>query len=56
MKTVPYMYFNGNAADALKFYEKVFQTRQPEVMLFKEMPGQIRTTRMLKRSCTHKLK
>jgi len=39
MKTVPYMYFNGNAVDALKFYEKVFQTKQPEVMLFNEMPG-----------------
>jgi len=39
MKTVPYLYFNGNAVDALKFYEKVFQTKQPEVMLFKEMPG-----------------
>ena len=39
MKTVPYMYFNGNAAQALKFYERVFQTKKPEVMLFKEMPG-----------------
>jgi len=39
MKTVPYMYFNGNAAEAIKFYERVFQTKKPEVMLFKEMPG-----------------
>lgn len=39
MKTIPYMYFNGNAADALKFYEKVFHTAPPQVMLFKDMPG-----------------
>lgn len=39
MKTVPYFYFNGNAAEALDFYSKVFNTKPSQVMLYKEMPG-----------------
>ena len=39
MKTVPYMYFNGNASEAIKFYEKVFNTPAAHIMLFNEMPN-----------------
>jgi len=39
MKTIPYFYFNGNAAEALEFYTKIFKAESPHVMLFKDMPG-----------------
>jgi PhnB protein len=38
MKTVPYFYFNGNAAEAIAFYTKVFSAKPAQVMLYKEMP------------------
>lgn len=38
MKTVPYFYFNGNAAEAIAFYTKVFNAQPAEVMFYKDMP------------------
>lgn len=39
MKTVPYFYFNGNAAEAIAFYTKVFNAKPAEVMFYKDMPN-----------------
>ena len=35
MKLLPYLYFNGNCAQAIAFYEKVFGTKA-EVMTYKD--------------------
>lgn len=38
MKFSPYLNFNGNAKEAMYFYRDVFETGEPEIMYFKEMP------------------
>lgn len=34
----PYVYFNGNAEDAIEFYEKVFNCKDKKVMHYKDAP------------------
>ncbi|HWQ88564.1 MAG TPA: VOC family protein [Desulfitobacteriaceae bacterium] len=38
MKAIPYLYFNGNAEEAMKFYVRAFKSNPPEVMRYKEQP------------------
>ncbi len=39
MSIITYLNFNGNAKDALAFYENVFQSKPAKVMTYQEMPG-----------------
>lgn len=34
-----YMYFDGNAAEAIEFYSKVFETEVNEIMTYGDMPS-----------------
>jgi PhnB protein len=38
MKVTPYLFFNGNCEDALKFYEKVLGAKVNFMMRYKDMP------------------
>lgn len=38
MSFSPYLNFNGNTKEAIYFYKEAFQTKEPEIMLFSEMP------------------
>ncbi|OPJ60196.1 VOC family protein [Clostridium oryzae] len=33
-----YLYFKGNCREAIEFYSKVFETEEPQIMLFGNMP------------------
>ncbi len=39
MKIEVYMNYNRNASLALKRYKEVFQTEEPKIMYYKDMPG-----------------
>lgn len=39
MPIIPYLNFNGNAKEALQFYQTVFQCEPAKIMTYKEMPG-----------------
>lgn len=39
MEVVPYLYFNGNAEEAITLYQKAFKVEAPSVMRFKDQPG-----------------
>lgn len=39
MQAVPYLYFNGNAEEAIFFYQKAFKAQEPSIMRYKEQPG-----------------
>lgn len=34
----PYLYFNGSCREALEFYTEVFETEEPEIMTFGDVP------------------
>lgn len=34
----PYLYFNGSCREALKFYTTVFETEEPKIMTFGDVP------------------
>lgn len=38
MQVVPYLFFNGNADEAIKFYIKALETEPPQVMRYREQP------------------
>lgn len=38
MQVVPYLYFNGNADEALKFYVQALEAAPPQVMRYKDQP------------------
>ncbi|RJX25330.1 MAG: VOC family protein [Acholeplasma sp.] len=38
MSIIPYVNFNGNAKDALHFYQEVFQSEPAKIMTYHEMP------------------
>ncbi len=39
MQTVPYLYFNGNAEEAINLYKKALKAKEPEIMRFKDQPS-----------------
>ncbi len=39
MQVVPYLYFNGNAEEAIFFYQKALKAQDPSIMRYKEQPG-----------------
>lgn len=36
---IPYLVFNGNCREAVNYYTEVFQTEEPQIMAFGDMPG-----------------
>jgi len=34
----PYLYFNGSCREALEFYRDVFETEEPEILTFADVP------------------
>lgn len=39
MQAVPYLYFNGNAEEAIALYQKALKAKEPEIMRFKDQPS-----------------
>jgi PhnB protein len=39
MQVVPYIYLNGNAEEAIAFYQKALKTEVPQIMRYKEQPS-----------------
>jgi len=39
MQTVPYLYFDGNAEEAIALYQKALKTKDPQIMRFKDQPS-----------------
>lgn len=40
MQTVPYLYFNGSAEEAMTLYQKALKTETPQIMRFKDQPSE----------------
>ncbi len=38
MQAIPYLYFNGNADEAIKFYVKALKANPPQIMHYQEQP------------------
>ena len=38
MSVNPYLIFNGNTKEAMFFYKKAFNTEEPDIMYFKDIP------------------
>ena len=38
MQAIPYLYFNGNADEAIKFYVEALKAKPPQIMRYKEQP------------------
>lgn len=39
MQVVPYLYFNGNAEEAIALYKVALRTKEPQIMRYKDQPS-----------------
>ena len=50
---VPYLYFEGNAEEAMTFYAKIFECDDSDIMRYKDMKSDVETRKELEEKVMH---